>query len=303
MCGTAADPANCPSCGRACSETIATRDEVAREIVVRDVFYRRRLGLQSRRDADRRDVLDVAFARPATVHRCTHCDIFVRSDGGASEAIFASDRYSERTLESLRRFHEASFAAKEWLPELLPRGARVLEVGSYVGGFLDVARSLDWDATGLDIGEDTTRFTRERGHQVGAASLEELELPARAFDAVFIWNCFEQLSEPRRVLERSRELVSPGGLVVIRTPDASLYSAKHDDQRFLAYSNLLGFPHRYGFTRRSLERLAGEAGLRLRALRHDAAMRPHRERMPEWAQREESQVDARAWMDAVFERQ
>jgi hypothetical protein len=90
--------------------------------------------------------------------------------------------------------------------------------------------------------------------------------------------------------------------VLIRTPDASLYATKRDDARYLAYSNLLGFPHRYGYSRHSLERLARDAGLRLERLSHEPAMRPQRDRMPAWARAEEARVDAKAWMEARFRR-
>ena len=40
--------------------------------------------------------------------------------------------------------HVDTFAAKTNIRDLLPRGSRVLEIGSYVGGFLETARRWGW---------------------------------------------------------------------------------------------------------------------------------------------------------------
>ncbi|HLJ75716.1 MAG TPA: hypothetical protein VKU62_14075 [Thermoanaerobaculia bacterium] len=40
----------------------------------------------------------------------------------------------------------------------------IVEVGSYVGGFLHVAREWGWDAIGVDVDRDTSHFAQAHGY-------------------------------------------------------------------------------------------------------------------------------------------
>ena len=66
-----------------------------------------------------------------------------------------------------------------------------LEVGSYVGAFLDAARARGWRFEGVDVNEGASRFARAQGLTVTVGTIDEV--PAtRRFDAVAIWNCLDQ---------------------------------------------------------------------------------------------------------------
>lgn len=85
-----------------------------------------------------------------------------------------------------------------------PADARVLEDGSYTGAFLEAARDAGWRAIGVDV----VTYARSRGLQVVQGQLPELALPRASFDAVFVWNCFDQVPEPRPLLEAAEALLS-----------------------------------------------------------------------------------------------
>jgi hypothetical protein len=78
---------------------------------------------------------------------------------------------------------------------LLPPGAEVLEVGSHLGSFLEIAETWSWKPVGLDIGRETSAFARHQGGTVKRVSFDDYSPPARP-DAIFIWNYFEQLDDP-----------------------------------------------------------------------------------------------------------
>jgi 2-polyprenyl-3-methyl-5-hydroxy-6-metoxy-1,4-benzoquinol methylase len=92
----------------------------------------------------------------------------------------------------------------------------------------------------------------------------------RRFDAVAIWNCLDQLADPRHVVSRARALLAPRGIVAIRVPNGDAYARWRARavtngggvaRAVLAHNNLLTFPYRYGFTVRSLGRLLRDVGL------------------------------------------
>ncbi|HEY3054771.1 MAG TPA: hypothetical protein VGK31_02440, partial [Thermoanaerobaculia bacterium] len=67
----------------------------------------------------------------------------------------------------------------------------------------------------------------------------------------------------------------------------------------LAYNNLLGFPHHFGYSEAALTRIVSGSGFTQRTFRIVPAIRPLRERLTPMAREEEKRV-APAWIEAVF---
>jgi hypothetical protein len=147
---------------------------------------------------------------------------------------------------------------------LLRPNADVVELGPHLGGFLQTAEEWNWRPVGIDVGTDTTAFMRRNGLTVRHAALEDARIRNGSCDALFIWNCFEQLLEPMDTLRTAYGLLKKHGLLIVRVPNLSFYEAFRRSRGFgrkaLAYNNLLGFPYLYGYTLETLNRLLARAG-------------------------------------------
>jgi hypothetical protein len=153
--------------------------------------------------------------------------------------------------------YEAAF--DERMPELVRwvgPNARVLEVGSFVGGFLASARRRGWRAEGVDVGR-----------------LEDRCYPSRRFDAVFVWSCFDQLPQPWEQLHEIHRILDDNGRLLIRVPNGEFVkqiqrmeswapsgAVREGLQRILALAGLAGFPHQLGYTASSLSRMLRDSG-------------------------------------------
>ncbi|HEY3827244.1 MAG TPA: methyltransferase domain-containing protein [Bryobacteraceae bacterium] len=161
------------------------------------------------------------------------------------------------------RYRDAFARKRDHFQPLLPPGAEILEVGSHLGAFLEIAEIWGWKPIGLDIGWETSAFARRQGGTVKRVSLDDYS-PAGRPDAIFIWNCFEQLDSPWDVMIRARALLSRHGLVVLRVPNAEFYRqpplGASDWFRALSYNNLLGFPYLNGYSLEALNRLLSSTG-------------------------------------------
>ena len=207
--------------------------------------------------------------RPARIATCPGCGTLWRATPGLRRAVtewYRRDRYEPRTLE---RFHDAEYeslcADGTWVSSLLEPGSRVLEIGSYVGAFLRYAAERDCEVIGLDVGDDTRRFCRSIGYDVRRP--DDVDMAALGpFDAVWILNCFDQLPDPAQVLDECRAALAPGGLLVIRTPDAAAIHAAYRhggrDRLRALKAGLWGVPFLFCFTRPALERMLHAAGFR-----------------------------------------
>lgn len=297
-------PVTCPSCGASELDPLVPREQIARELELRAKFWDARIDGHID-PAEMKDRTDVLRGSAGELRICRPCGVLVRIDDAPS---FACDPYADYVMEQMLRVHIDAFRQKErhYRP-LLRHGARVLEIGSYVGGFLHVAAEWGWSPLGIDIGEDTAHFSASRGYPTRHASLEECAFDDASFDGVFIWNTFEQIDDPRALLREVHRILAPQGIVVIRTPNALFYLAAAslgvDGPIALAlgYNNLLGFPHLYGFGTSSLDALLRGHGFAPMSHRGDTLIPPMRTRINATARQEASAInDALRRLDAAF---
>lgn len=107
------------------------------------------------------------------------------------------------------------------------RGNRFLEVGCAGGAFLNAARSAGLDVTGVEFSPDAAAFAAERFRlDVRVGDLEHAQFPPASFDAVFMGDVLEHLTDPRSTLREIRRVLAPAGIVIIHCPTQTntLYS-------------------------------------------------------------------------------
>ena len=290
----------CPSCGNRNLSLLASRDRVRRELRLREQFFASRIdGYVDK--SQQKDAADVARGEAAEILTCCDCDILVRHDERPPR--FESDHYESFAMERMLRAHIRAYRRKAArYRRLLRRGARVVEVGSYVGGFLHVAAEWGWNAAGVDVGRDTTHFARAHGYTTLDGPLEKCAFEASSFDGVFIWNTFEQIPDPKRLLAEVRRILKPNGVLVIRTPNAHFYRTT-TALPLLGHSNLLAFPHLFGFTPRSLSRFVSSCGFTAVSETTTGHIDPGIRPLTVTAKREASRLAPalrRSWIEATF---
>ena len=120
--------------------------------------------------------------------------------------------------DEAQRRHEAAVRLG-WLRRHAQRG-RLLEIGSASGWFLTQARDAGFSVEGIEPAADVAREAAQRWDvPVQAATAEHAELPHGELDVVVAWHALEHIAEPAGVLERLREALRPGGLLLIEVPN------------------------------------------------------------------------------------
>ena len=276
------DLARCAVCGSAETETVADAEDMRAESELLWQYHMRRL---SPRTPPERLVDRVAFSQdpPWRLVHCSICGLLYRNPAEKRESLIATYRDATATREALQALHDAQRgtyrAQARRLHRLMGRRGSGLEVGSYVGAFLAAARDARWSFEGLDVNEHVNDFTRSLGFVVHDGELETFR-PGRSFDAVAIWNTFDQLPDPAGAVRAAKALLAPGGMLAIRVPNGECYRrwrrrlASRQPLRaaavaLLAQNNLLTFPYRFGFSPASLSRLLRREGLVVRGVRGD----------------------------------
>lgn len=289
---------HCPVCLRRESDVVATADEIRKEVEERWAFHRARLRPGTREEW----LVDRAFFSqrpPLRVVRCRACGTLFRDPAESGRSLITCytgeviDRDVIRELFDAQRRAFRKQAAR--LTRVAGRVGTGLEVGSYVGAFLAAARDEGWTFQGLDVNGCACDFADELGFRVTRGTLTELPRGC-AFDAVTIWNCFEQLADPAAALRTARSLLCPTGVLTVRVPNGSFYATLRRHltgpgaaiaRALLAHNNLLGFPYRYGFTPTSLTTLLRRAGFETKLIVPDVLVPMATRRTRRWAVTEE----------------
>ena len=154
--------------------------------------------------------------------KCRYLNQFADEQGGIpvrriirSHAAPAAPGYElhappARERTSLRRFH--------WLHRQVPMHARVLEVGVRDGSF-GALTSAEYEYVGIEPASAAARHARSRGLEVYCASLSSFVNTGPAFDAITLFHVFENMADPHDALGRIKDLLKPGGLLLLSSFD------------------------------------------------------------------------------------
>jgi len=299
----------CSVCGGEAFETICTALEIEAQHAYLCRFHRRRL----RPDAPRLALEERAeFTQDyaTNIDACPDCGLLLRNPRPSREQIrkaYQQDDYGPERLAALFPSQLELYRPKaRRLARRLPRGARVVEVGSFVGGFLAAGQECGWEVLGFDPGEEVDAFCAARHLPVFRGALPDAPVPAGSVDCVAIWNTFDQLPDPAPTLAAAQRLLKPGGLLALRVPNGACFRAyltgyrrcRHTGLRFvrggllraLAWNNLLTFPYLYGYSAPTLDRLLMRYGLAREAVQGDTLVRLADAQTRRWAAWEERLV-------------
>ena len=134
---------------------------------------------------------------------------------------------------------------------------RLLDVGSGRGDLGVVLRRSGWQVAGLEPSTEAVAEARKRGLESQRGTLTEGPRPEGRYDAVVFNHSLEHVVEPFEDLSTARQLLEPGGLVLISLPNFGSWQARRFGSRWFH----LDLPrHRTHFTERGLETLLRRAG-------------------------------------------
>jgi SAM-dependent methyltransferase len=139
----------------------------------------------------------------------------------------------------------------------VPAG-RLLDVGCGHGLLLDEARSRGYEVDGVELSRSAAAYARDvLGLPVQEVPLEELEPAGEGFAAIVLADVLEHVEDPVAAIRRCRELLRPGGVLCVVTPDPGSATARLAGSRWWA----LLPAHMCLLPRRTLRELLGAEGL------------------------------------------
>jgi 2-polyprenyl-3-methyl-5-hydroxy-6-metoxy-1,4-benzoquinol methylase len=138
----------------------------------------------------------------------------------------------------------------------------LLEIGCSTGELLAEAGST-FSVTGIEADADSSCIARARGLNCIAGTLADARLAPGSFDVAVLYHVIEHLPSPHGALVELHELIKPGGLLVLETPniDTIWFRVLRERWRQLIPD------HRFFFTPSTMTSLCERNGFQIRELR------------------------------------
>jgi len=138
-------------------------------------------------------------------------------------------------------------------------GGCLLEIGCAYGFFLELIQEEYPGSLGVDVFSAGVAHARARGLQAQEGDLLGLRFD-QLFDGVCLWDTIEHLPNPREVIQRSAELLKPGGRLFLTTGD---FGALLPRLQGLKWRQIHPPTHLFYFTRQSFRELCRRVGLEI----------------------------------------
>jgi 2-polyprenyl-3-methyl-5-hydroxy-6-metoxy-1,4-benzoquinol methylase len=153
-----------------------------------------------------------------------------------------------------------SIVKKERLITSLAAQKTVLDVGCGTADFLAHCHKKGWSVTGVEP-DEPARNLAYTNHKLKIHDLKDLtKLPEASFDVITMWHVLEHVYHLNKDIEHLKNLLRPGGHLVIAVPNCSSHDADYYKEDWAA----LDLPiHLYHFTPNDIKQLSTNLGLQL----------------------------------------
>jgi 2-polyprenyl-3-methyl-5-hydroxy-6-metoxy-1,4-benzoquinol methylase len=132
----------------------------------------------------------------------------------AYQSEYAED---QATAQCMLSEHARQFFRKV-LRGLGVKTGRLLDMGTGLGGCVEEALSLGYQAQGVDLCEPLVRKARLRGLDVECKAAEHIQTSG-VFDVITVLDLIEHVPEPLALLDAARRALKPNGELVVYTPN------------------------------------------------------------------------------------
>ena len=154
---------------------------------------------------------------------CRQCGlVYANPRWPADELLAAYVAVEDETYVLERSGREKTFAKHLSAAEKIigpPNGRRLLDVGAYIGVFVETALAAGWDAFGVEPSAWAAAEAARQGLPIIHGTLASPELVGQQFDVITMWDVIEHVNDPAGEIQRAHDLLAPGGWLVVHTMD------------------------------------------------------------------------------------
>jgi SAM-dependent methyltransferase len=128
--------------------------------------------------------------------------------------------------------------------EVAQKERSILDIGCGYGYFLELALKRGWRSFGIEVVGDAVKSSQDKigEKKIFGGKLKEFNLDNDAFDAISLWDVIAIVDNPYEELKECFRLLNNGGIIGIRTRNASFQKWV-----YRVFGLIKGIALRYGF--------------------------------------------------------
>lgn len=170
------------------------------------------------------------YGHHAQIVECVHCGYVYANPRLAEEQLLAAyAAVEDSTYVQERAGRELTFQRHLQHMEKIvgvANGRSLLDVGAYIGIFVEVAAAAGWQVCGVEPSSWAVMEARKRGLLVIEGTQDAPALQGKQFDVVTMWDVIEHVDDPTVELRKAYHLLKPGGWLVVHTMDVASLAAR-----------------------------------------------------------------------------
>tara|TARA_Y100000310_G_C20607230_1_gene776159 strand:+ start:279 stop:1283 length:1005 start_codon:yes stop_codon:yes gene_type:complete len=159
-----------------------------------------------------------------TYHLCAECD-YIYVNPILREKILMEFYFKEETWYNVlqndiqQEMDELKFSYGLDLIENHINNGSLLDVGSGTGHFISIASKRGWECLGIEFNKKVVEDSIKNELQVVDEELGSNFFDNKEFKLITMWEVLEHLKDPRLIVQRCNQLLSPNGLLFILVPN------------------------------------------------------------------------------------
>lgn len=202
--------------------------------------------------------------------QCSDCGLVYRNTNKAQEAIleeYSSKEYPQSAPDWIEGRKRVFSSQIEELAQFKKTG-NLLDIGAGHGFFVAACKKAGWNCTGIEPSIQLRKLAqKDLGVDLIGSRVEEASLENESFDVITLWNVVSQLSDPLNTLSHLCRLLRPGGMILIRSPNADFHVPTRRVLVGLGKISPINIAsatvfHDYSFDKRTISRMLCAAGFR-----------------------------------------
>lgn len=206
------------------------------------------------------------YGSHAQIVKCNQCGfLYANPRWDESELLGAYEAVEDETYLAEREGRELTFTKHLQAMEKILGGSdsaaprQLLDVGAYIGVFVEVAQAAGWDVLGVEPSTWAAGVAQAQGLPVICGTQDAPELAGRQFDVVTMWDVIEHVDDPSGEMAKAYELLKPEGWLVVHTMDVDSLMAKLMGKRWPWYMDM----HIHYFSQQTMARMLQINGFRV----------------------------------------
>lgn len=195
---------------------------------------------------------------------CTNCGFIFMNPMIDQPSIADYYRNYPGTASYKRKAEKKVKRAKGRMKRLskLVKGGRFLDVGCSAGFVSDAASKVGFESYGIDLSEEAIEFGKQNfpNCHFDVAAIEDAAQTFDPFDLIYTSEVIEHVLDPDSFAQKLSELMKPGAILYLTTPDAGHFRRPKNIQEWHEFKPP---EHCLYFTKKALSILLARHGIKL----------------------------------------